>query len=241
MNKEEFENILKKTSEEINIELKKEQIEKFYKYMKLLLDWNEKINLTAITDPKEIILKHFIDSLTIQKYIKENSYLVDVGTGAGFPGIPIKIFRKDIKVVLLDSLNKRINFLNEVCKELELENISAIHSRVEEFAKNKKYREKFDVVTSRAVANLSTLTEYMLPLTKIGGLCICMKGKEVEEELKEAKKAICVLGGTIREQNEFFLKGEEKISRNIILLEKIKTTPSKYPRKAGTPSKEPLK
>ena len=237
MDKEEFENILKKTSKEINIELKKEQIEKFFQYMKLLLEWNEKINLTTITDPKDIILKHFIDSLTIQKYIKENSYLVDVGTGAGFPGIPLKIYRKDIKVVLLDSLNKRINFLNEVCKELELENISAIHSRAEEFAKNKKY----NVVTSRAVANLSTLTEYMLPLTKIGGICICMKGKEIEEELKDAKKAICVLGGTVKEKREFFLKGEERISRNIILLEKIKTTPSKYPRKAGMPSKEPLK
>ncbi len=241
MDKEEFENILKKTSKEINIELKKEQIERFFQYMKLLLEWNEKINLTTITDPKDIILKHFIDSLTIQRYIKENSYLVDVGTGAGFPGIPLKIYRKDIKVVLLDSLNKRINFLNEVCKELELENISAIHSRAEEFAKNKKYREKFNVVTSRAVANLSTLTEYMLPLTKIGGICICMKGKEIEEELKDAKKAICVLGGTVKEKNEFFLKGEERISRNIILLEKIKTTPSKYPRKAGMPSKEPLK
>lgn len=241
MDKEEFEIILRKASQEINIELEKEQIEKFYQYMEILLHWNKKINLTAITEPKDIILKHFIDSLTIQKYIKESSYLVDIGTGAGFPGIPLKIYRKDIKIVLLDSLNKRINFLNEVCRELKLENINTIHSRAEECARNKKYREKFDIVTSRAVANLSTLTEYMLPLTKIGGLCICMKGKDIEEELKEAKKAICVLGGTVKEKEEFFLNSEEKISRNIIILKKIKATPSKYPRKAGIPSKEPLK
>lgn len=241
MDKEEFEIILRKASQEINIELEKEQIEKFYQYMEILLHWNKKINLTAITEPKDIILKHLIDSLTIQKYIKESSYLVDIGTGAGFPGIPLKIYRKDIKIVLLDSLNKRINFLNEVCRELKLENINTIHSRAEECARNKKYREKFDIVTSRAVANLSTLTEYMLPLTKIGGLCICMKGKDIEEELKEAKKAICVLGGTVKEKEEFFLNSEEKISRNIIILKKIKATPSKYPRKAGIPSKEPLK
>lgn len=240
MNKEEFKDIFEKYAEEINIEVNTEQIDKFYKYMNLLLEWNEKINLTAIIEPKEVILKHFIDSLTIQKHIKDNSYLVDVGTGAGFPGIPLKILRNDINIVLLDSLNKRINFLNEVCNSLDLKNIIAIHSRAEEFARNKKYRERFDVVTSRAVANLSTLSEYMLPLTKIGGLCICMKGKEVDEELKSAKKAISVLGGTLKSKEEFFLNAEE-ISRNVILLEKVKSTPSKFPRKAGTPSKEPLK
>lgn len=240
MDKIEFKNILKKSAESINIELNDVQIEKFYRYMDLLLEWNEKINLTAITDCKEIILKHFIDSLTIEKYIDKNSYLVDVGTGAGFPGIPLKILREDINIVLLDSLNKRVNFLNEVCNNLELKNIETVHARVEEFAKNKKYREKFDVVTSRAVANLSILSEYMLPLAKKSGLCVCMKGKEIEEELNNAKNAIKVLGGTLKERKEFYLD-DNQISRNIIILKKIKETPSKYPRKAGTPSKEPLK
>ncbi len=239
MDKEEFKNIFNEYAKEINVELNDNKIDKFYKYMNLLLEWNEKINLTAITDYKEIILKHFIDSLTIEKYIKKNSYLVDIGTGAGFPGIPLKIFREDINMVLLDSLNKRINFLNEVCNFLNLENVYAVHSRVEEFAKNKKYREKFDVVTSRAVANLSTLSEYMLPLTKIGGLCICMKGKDVNEELDNAKNAICVLGGTLKGKDEFFINNGD-ISRCIVLLEKEKSTPAKFPRKAGMPSKEPL-
>lgn len=239
MDKVEFEEVFKKYSKKLDVEISNNQIEKFYKYMEVLLEWNQKINLTAITDYEEIILKHFIDSLTIAKYIDKNSYLVDVGTGAGFPGIPLKIVREDIKVVLLDSLNKRIMFLNEVINELDLKNIDTVHSRVEEFGRNKKYREKFDVATSRAVANLSTLSEYMIPLVKVGGKCVCMKGKEVEQELQDAKNAINILGGKVVDKVEFQLLDND-ISRNIILISKCKNTPAKYPRKPGTPSKEPI-
>ena len=170
---EEFKQNMKQYAKKIGIVLEEEQIEQFYQYEKLLLIWNEKINLTAITKPEEIILKHFIDSITIAKYIGANKTLIDVGTGAGFPGIPLKIIRKDIQITLLDSLNKRVQFLNEIIKQLELKEIETIHGRVEEFGKNKKYREKFDYATSRAVANLTTLSEYLLPLVKIEGKCIC--------------------------------------------------------------------
>ena len=158
MELEKFEELMKFYGEQIDITFEKSQIEQFYKYMNLLIEWNEKINLTAIIEPEEIILKHFIDSLTICKYIENNATLADVGTGAGFPGIPLKIYRPDIKITLVDSLNKRINFLNEVINNLELKNIVTIHSRVEDFGKNKNYREKYDYVTARAVANLNTLS-----------------------------------------------------------------------------------
>lgn len=240
MSIEEFEKILKKYLKEMKIGLEQEQIRQFYKYMELLIEWNEKVNLTAITDPKEIILKHFIDSLTIAKDIKEGKTLVDVGTGAGFPGIPLKIYRKDIKVTLVDSLNKRINFLNEVIKELNLSNIETIHARAEEFGQNKKYREKFDISTSRAVANLSTLAEYLIPLVKLNGEVICMKGSNVKEELEEAKNAIKILGGEIKSQEEFELP-QSDIKRNTITIKKVNKTPLKYPRKPGTPAKEPIK
>lgn len=240
MDKIEFKKVFKKYSKKLDMEINDNQIDKFYKYMEILLEWNQKINLTAITDYEEIILKHFIDSLTIAKYIDKNSYLVDVGTGAGFPGIPLKIVREDIRIVLLDSLNKRIQFLNEVINQLDLKNIEAVHSRVEEFGRNKKYREKFDIVTSRAVANLSTLSEYMIPLVKVNGKCICMKGKDVEQELQDAKNAINILGGKIVEKLEFQLLDND-INRSIIFISKCKNTPAKYPRKPGTPSKEPIK
>ena len=208
-------------------------------YMKLLLEWNEKINLTAITEEDDIILKHFVDSLTILKYIKEGNSIVDVGTGAGFPGIPLKIAREDIKVTLVDSLNKRILFLNEVIEKLGLQKVETLHFRAEEFGQNKKYRESFDIATSRAVANLSTLVEYLLPLVKVGGICICMKGSEINEELENAKKAIQILGGKIEQVEEFTLP-ESDIKRNIVIIKKTKDTPSRYPRKPGTPSKEPI-
>lgn len=236
---EEFSNLIKLYGKEISIEFSELQIERFYKYMNLLIEWNEKINLTAITEPKEIIIKHFIDSLTILKDIKGKNTLVDVGTGAGFPGIPLKIMNEEIKITLLDSLNKRINFLNEVIKELDLRNIETIHSRVEEAGKNKKYRESFDIATARAVANLSTLSEYMLPLVKIGGKSICMKGSEVGEELQNSKKAISILGGEIEDIDNFQLPKSDMM-RNIVIIKKVKNTPSKYPRKPGTPSKEPI-
>lgn len=236
---EEFKQNMKQYAKKIGIVLEEEQIEQFYQYEKLLLIWNEKINLTAITKPEEIILKHFIDSMTIAKYIGANKTLVDVGTGAGFPGIPLKIIRKDIQITLLDSLNKRVQFLNEIIKQLELKELETIHGRVEEFGKNKKYREKFDYATSRAVANLTTLSEYLLPLVKIEGKCICMKGSTVKEEIDQSQKAIAILGGKIEEIEAFQLP-ESDIDRHIVLLRKIKQTPAKYPRKPGTPSKEPI-
>ena len=236
---EEFSKLISSYGKEISIEFSNIQIESFYKYMNLLIEWNEKINLTAITEPKEIIIKHFIDSLTVLKDIKGKNTLVDVGTGAGFPGIPLKIMDEEIKITLLDSLNKRINFLNEVINQLDLKNIETIHSRVEDAGKNKKYRERFDIATARAVANLATLSEYMLPLVKVGGKSICMKGSEVSEELQNSKKAISILGGEIENIDNFQLPKSDMM-RNIVIIKKVKNTPNKYPRKPGTPSKEPI-
>ena len=224
---------------DFNIKINDEQIKKFMNYMNLLLEWNEKINLTAITQPEEVKLKHFVDSLTVLKYINDDDKVIDIGTGAGFPGIPLKIMNENTKITLLDSLNKRINFLNIVIETLNLRNIQAIHGRAEEIARNKLYREKYDVAVSRAVANLSTLTEYILPFVKIGGKCICMKGANVNEELERAQNAIKELGGEIERVDNFYLSDNDN-ERNIIVIKKIKKTKSKYPRKAGTPSKEPL-
>jgi len=206
---EEFKQNMKQYAKKIGIVLEEEQIEQFYQYEKLLLIWNEKINLTAITEPEEVILKHFVDSLTISKYIEKGAKLIDMGTGAGFPGIPLKILRDDIEITLADSLNKRINFLNEVIKELNLKNIQTVHTRAEEFGKNKKYRESFDIATSRAVANLSTLSEYLIPLVKPNGKVICMKGSEVKEEVEMAKKAIEILGGKIEQEESFNLPNSD--------------------------------
>ena len=240
MNIEDFKRLMNLYGNEIGLEFTEEQLDKFFKYMNLLLEWNEKINLTAITEPEEVILKHFIDSLTISKYIEKDKTLADVGTGAGFPGIALKIYRNDLKITLVDSLNKRINFLNEVIKELDLKEIETVHSRIEDFGKNKEYREKFDYTTARAVANLSVLSEYLIPIAKIGGQCICMKGSNIEEELNNSKNAIKILGGKIQKVKEFNLPKSD-ITRNVIIIKKIKNTPAKYPRKAGIPAKEPLK
>lgn len=224
-------------------DLSDEKYNKFQKYMNLLIEWNKNINLTAITDKDEIELKHFVDSLTINKYISDNSKVIDVGTGAGFPGIPLKIYNESFDITLLDSLNKRINFLNHVIEELNLNKIKAVHSRAEDAAKNPDYREKFDVATSRAVANLSTLVEYLLPFVRVNGICICMKGPNVEEELGRAKKAIEVLGGRIEQVDNFKLAAdgsENDLERNIIIIRKVRKCSNKYPRKAGMPSKEPI-
>ena len=238
MEYEVFSERIKNKVKQININLNEEQIKKFYQYMSLLLEWNEIINLTAITEPNEIILKHFVDSLTINKYIKKDLKVIDVGTGAGFPGIPLSIVNQSIDITLLDSLNKRIKFLEDVINNIELKKIKAIHGRVEEFAKNKKERESYDIATSRAVAPLNILLEYLLPLLKIGGVCICMKGSKTEV-IEEAKNALEILGGKIDKIEKIILPGSD-FERNIIIVKKVKETPSKYPRKAGIPSKDPL-
>ncbi len=239
MDIKEFNEIFSNYLNDLNIKLNGEQIEKFYTYMNLLIDWNEKINLTAITKPEEIILKHFVDCLTIANYIEGNSKLIDMGTGAGFPGVPLKIYRNDLKIVLADSLNKRLNFLNEVIGTLKLNNIETIHARAEELGRNKKYREQFDIATSRAVANLATLSEYLLPFAKIGGKCICMKSAEIDEEISMAKKAITTLGGKVVNKDVFNLP-QSDLGRSIVVIKKVKETPGKFPRKPGTPAKEPI-
>ena len=232
-------NFKEKLSEKCS-ELTEEMKQQFEDYMNLLLEWNEKINLTAIVEPKDVILKHFVDSLTIFKYLKNGDKLIDVGTGAGFPGIPNKIYNENLDVTLLDSLKKRTIFLDEVINNLQLKNIRSMHGRVEEIAQNKQFREQFDVATSRAVAQLNILLEYLLPLVKVGGLCICMKGSEIDEELNNAKNALEILGGELEKIESFELPGTD-MKRNLVIIRKTKNTPSKYPRKAGTPSKEPLK
>ena len=237
MDFEVFSEELKNKANQIDIVLEEKNIENFYKYMNLLLEWNEKMNLTAITDPNEVILKHFVDSLTIAKYIEKGDKIIDVGTGAGFPGIPISILKGE-NIILLDSLNKRITFLEEVINNLGLSKIKAIHARVEEFAKNKKEREMYDIATSRAVAPLNVLLEYLIPLVKVGGKCICMKGSNIEE-VDDAKKALNILGGEIEKIEKIILPNTD-IVRNIIVIKKVKETPLKYPRKPGTPSKEPI-
>lgn len=237
MEKEEFSKELIEKLNEINIKIEEEQIQKFYNYMNLLIEWNEKINLTAITEPEEIILKHFVDCITILKYVPDDAKVVDVGTGAGFPGIPLNIMNNVPKYILVDSLNKRINFLNEIIDVLKLKNINTVHSRIEDFAKNNK--EVYDVATSRAVASLNVLLEYLLPLVKVGGICICMKGSNIQEEVQNSKKALEILGGKIEKIEEIILPNSD-ITRNIIIVRKVKPTPKKFPRKAGMATKEPI-
>ena len=238
MIKEEFYIKMKNLSNNINIKITEDQIEKFYIYMNTLLEWNKKINLTAIEDEDQIILKHFIDSLTIQEYIKDSKNLIDIGTGAGFPGIPIAILNNNINITLLDSLNKRINFLNIIIQKLKLTNVIAIHGRAEDIAKLKIYRGKYDIVTSRAVAPFNILLEYMLPFNKLNGKTISMKGSNIEE-IADSGRALNELGGEIDRIEKIFLPNTD-IQRNIIIVNKIKETPNKYPRKAGVPKKEPL-
>lgn len=235
-------NFYKKLEMEANklkIILQQEQLESFDKYKKILIEWNEKINLTAIIEENDIINKHFIDSLTVIKYIKKSDNIIDVGTGAGFPGIPINILNFGNNILLMDSLNKRINFLKEVIGQLNLKNIEVIHSRAEELGINIKHREKYDIAISRAVAPMNILVEYMMPFVKIGGKCICMKGNNYQQELEESKKAINLLGGELEKIEEIVLP-DTNIQRTIIIIKKITKTPNKYPRKAGLPSKEPI-
>lgn len=237
-----FENFRKEIEiycSKINIEIKIKELENLYQFMNLLIEKNKQINLTAIIEEKDIILKHFIDSIIIQNSIKDSNNIIDVGTGAGFPGIPLKIINEEKRFVLLDSLNKRVNFLNEVISSLNLKKVEAIHFRAEEAGQKEEYREKFDIVLSRAVSRLNTLAEYMLPFTKVGGKCICLKGPNMKEELEEAKNAIEILGGKIEKTEEYYLP-ESDIGRTIIVINKVKHLPNKYPRKAGVPSNRPL-
>lgn len=237
MEYKEFKEIFVENEREININLDENIINKFYQYMKILLEWNEKINLTAITDEKEVIKKHFIDCLTISELIEDDSKIIDVGTGAGFPGIPVAITKKS-EVTLLDSLNKRINFLNEVKNNLKLDNVSTIHGRAEEIAQNNNYREMYDVAVSRAVAPMNILLEYLLPFIKVGGICICMKGPNVSGELNNIENVVKTLGGEyVKNIN---LKLAEDMERNIVIVKKISKTNKKYPRKPGIPAKQPL-
>lgn len=239
MNLNEFKQIFKEECKKNNIKIKEENIESFYQYMKLILDWNQKVNLTAIKDEKEFIVKHFVDSLTIDYLIKDSKRILDIGTGAGFPGIPLKINNDSINVTLIDSVNKKVMVLNDVIEKLKLESIEALHIRAEELAKKNDYRECFDVVTTRAVSSLSTIAEYMLPFVKIGGKAICMKGPNIEEELQTSRNAIKLLGGEIKAINKLFINGE--IERNIIVINKKRNTNKKYPRSQGKPAKEPIK
>lgn len=224
-----------------SITLEKRQVCQFLKYYELLLQWNSFMNLTGITEFSEVMKKHFTDSLSLAGYqdLSKINTLIDVGTGAGFPGIPLKIAFPHLKVTLLDSLNKRINFLNEVIRELELTEIEAVHGRAEDFARPEKLREKYDLSVSRAVANLSTLSEYCIPFVKKGGIFAAYKSEKGAEELTAAKKAVNLLGGKIIEKKDFVLPDSD-MSRTIILIQKEKETPKKFPRKAGLPSKEPL-
>ena len=239
MKKEEFISELKLKAKSINLELSDKKAELLYEYKNLVIEWNKNINLTAITEDEEFINKHLIDSLTICKYIEnKEKKIIDIGTGAGFPGIPLKIVLEN-KVVLFDSLNKRLKVLDDITEKLNINNISTLHGRAEETFKNKEYREKYDIATSRAVASLNVLAELMLPAVKIGGKCICMKGSNAEEEIKTAKNAIQMLGGNIVKVDKIILP-ELNQERNIIIIEKIKATPKAYPRKPGTPQKMPL-
>lgn len=230
----------------INIEISDDQINCFEKYYELLIEKNKVMNLTAITDKEDVIVKHFIDSIALIPYLLDKGIninnklkIIDIGTGAGFPGLPLKIMMPDVKFTLLDSLNKRVSFLNEVIDELKLKDIEALHGRAEDYASDNKYREKYDICVSRAVANLSTLSEYCIPFVKENGFFISYKAGESEEEINNSKNAIKILGGKINKVEEFVLPGTDA-SRVFVFIRKQELTDKKYPRKAGVPAKKPL-
>lgn len=236
-----FLSLLKNEALKYNIELSDEKLNKFSLYAKLLVEWNEKINLTAITDEEGITIKHFLDSLSVFQVIPDDAKtVIDVGTGAGFPGIPMKIADENLKVTLLDSLAKRVNFLNDVISTLSLKGIEAFHGRAEDYGIKKDFREQFDLAIARAVAALPVLLEYCLPFVKVGGTFIAMKGPDIEEELKESEKALSVLGGEIVNVKEFMLFNSDN-KRCIVMIKKYRHTPSAYPRKSGKPTKSPIK
>ena len=224
------------------IELKEEQLSMLSSFYEMLVEKNKVMNLTGITEWDDVVLRHYIDSISISEIINLNDFrgkVLDLGTGAGFPGIPLKIIFPNLQITLFDSLNKRIRFLQEVIDELELKNIEAIHGRAEEFGKNSDYREQYDLVVSRAVANIATLSEYCLPFVKVGGSFISYKTDSIEEEISNSGKAVSILGGKIERVEHFTLPNTD-MERSLLQIKKIKTTSKKFPRKAGLPSKEPL-
>lgn len=240
MNFKEFDKYLLENLKKEDIKIDENVSGEFWKYMNTLLEWNKNVNLTAITDVREIIEKHFIDSLTVLKYIKSGDKVIDVGTGAGFPGIPLAICKKDASFTLLDSLNKRISFLDVVKEEINLNNVENLHGRAEDYGKNIKYREMYDMAVSRAVAPLNILLELLIPFVKIGGMCVCMKGPNVSEEMKDIENICGLLGAKyIETKNIKLIDG--KLDRNIVIIKKVANTEAKYPRKAGIPAKQPLK
>lgn len=237
MNIEQFQTML----QEKGITLSPEQLQQYEIYYETLVEWNEKMNLTAITEKSEVYLKHFFDSLTAAFYVDFSKplHICDVGAGAGFPSIPIKIAFPNLHVTIVDSLNKRISFLEHLSKQLKLENVQFIHDRAETFGQKKEHREAYDLVTARAVARLSVLSELCLPLVKVGGLFVAMKAAHAGDEVELGKKAVTVLGGKLEQTHSFLLPFEES-ERNILVIKKEKVTPKKYPRKPGTPNKTPI-
>ena len=238
MNLNEFKEYFIEEAEKNKIEFKEEKLDDLYKYMQGVLEWNEKINVTSITDEKMFIVKHFLDSLTVSSIIKEKNSIIDIGTGAGFPGVPLKIMNEDKRITVIDSINKKLNIIRDLTEKLNLTNLEIIHTRAEDLANKKEYREQYDIAITRAVSNFSTILEYMLPFVKVGGLAICMKGPNYKEELSEGKKAIEVLGGKLKEIKTI-KKDEEE--RNLIIIEKKEETPKKFPRGQGKPLKEPIR
>ncbi len=233
--------LLVEGAEKLDISLTNEQVDQFMIYKKLLIEWNKKINLTAITDDEEVITKHFLDCLSLSKSIKmsELKNLIDIGTGAGFPGLVVKIAFPHIDVTLVDSLKKRLNFLEEVIRDLGLKDIVCIHARAEDLGKEKIYREKYDICASRAVAHLAVLCEYTLPFVKVGGFLLALKGQKLDEEIKESKNAVSILGGKLEGVCDVEIPFTD-ITHRIAKVKKIKKTEYKYPRKAGEPNKKPL-
>lgn len=232
---------LKEAILEMGLECSDEQVSKLNKYMQGILEWNEKVNLTRITEPEEFLVKHYLDSLVCcrrDEFLKAKK-IIDVGTGAGFPGIPLAVMSQDKQFVLMDSLNKRLKIIDELCLDAGITNVQTVHARAEELARNKQHREKYDLCVSRAVANMAVLAEYCLPFIKVGGCLMAYKGPEAAEEAEAAEKAIKLLGGEIQEIYEAKLD-QYGISHNILIVKKIKNTASKFPRKAGMPTKEPL-
>jgi 16S rRNA (guanine527-N7)-methyltransferase len=237
----EYFDIMNKACNNEGLEFNEKKYGSFMRYKDLIKEWNQKINITAIKEDEEIVKKHFIDSIKVFKFkeLKHAKNVIDIGTGGGFPGIPMKIMKPEMNIVLLDSLNKRIKFLNEVIKDLKLEKIKAIHGRAEDFAQETQYREKFDIAVSRAVANLTVLSEFCIPYVKVGGYFVAMKGPAAEEEIKCSKNAIRMLGGRIEHIEKVQIEDSD-LNHNLVIIKKITETHKKYPRKAGMVTKDPL-